>query len=200
MIVTWLEIAQVAYAAGFRSEALRDAICLTQPESERKSDAFNPEDPNGGSFGLWQINGIHDPNATGTPPNMVPSQAWIDKMFTPAENAKAAFRVWSNNGKSFNPWSTFKNGLHEPWKPVAVAIMYAREQLANCQSNVAGRDARISVLESSVTTLQAAVEERDQRVEDLTNRVSMLTDEKQAAQNEVDRLNGVIDQAVEILT
>lgn len=207
MIVTWLEIAQIAYNAGFRGEALRDAIALSQPESGRKSDARNTTDPNGGSFGLWQINGIHDPNATGTAPNKVPTQAWIDKMFIPAENAKVAFNVWSNNGKSFNPWGAYTSELHKPYQALAAAIMYAREQLALCNSFIVARNQRISELELAISTLTGTISNREETISGLRvtvderdQQVASLTGEKQLLQGEILRLNNNISQAVQVLT
>lgn len=175
MIVPWIDIAIAAYEAGFRGEDLAVAIALSQPESQRHSDAHNPEDPNGGSFGLIQINGVHDPDATGTAPNMVPTQAWIDKMFNPKENYKAGYQVYLRSGKSFNPWGTYTSGAyllkwHDP-VDVAKVAMDARARLAtsetalkNARALLADSNKRIIFMQDELTLTRA---ERDRLLSEL---------------------------------
>lgn len=57
----------------------------------RRESGFNPravnwDDPHGGSFGLFQINGIHAPGGYAT-------RSWIAKMMNPYENVKVAVRL-----------------------------------------------------------------------------------------------------------
>jgi hypothetical protein len=58
-----------------------------------RESGFNPRaanwhDSHGGSFGLFQINGIHDPA-----PGSYATKAWISKMMNPYENIKVAVRL-----------------------------------------------------------------------------------------------------------
>lgn len=48
--------------------------------------AVNSNDPNGGSYGLWQINGVHAPGGNG-------GAAWGQAMLNPQTNAKMAVNL-----------------------------------------------------------------------------------------------------------
>lgn len=96
-----LEIAQAAYAAGFRGSALVTAIAIALAESGGNPNAVNSADPNGGSFGLWQINGIHASEF---------GSAW-SQVLNPVMNAQMAWAV-SNHGTDWTPWTTFTSGAY----------------------------------------------------------------------------------------
>ena len=96
-------VAHAAYTAGFRGQALLTAVAIAMAESRgnpsaRKNDSI--ED----SVGLWQI-------------NIDPRKSWgrararkhggASGLMDPYENARAAYDI-SNQGKNFNPWSTYK--------------------------------------------------------------------------------------------
>lgn len=108
---TALSVAQEAYQAGFRGQALQTATAIALAESSGNPQAVNASDPNGGSYGLWQINGVHAPGGTATP-------AWERQMFNPANNAAEAFAV-SSQGTNFQPWSTYTSGAYRQYLPVA---------------------------------------------------------------------------------
>jgi hypothetical protein len=206
MIVPWIDIATAAWEAGFRGDDMAIAIALSQPESQRNNDAVNHEDPNGGSFGLLQINGVHDPNATGVYPNLVPTQAWIDKMFQPKENYKAAFTVYSRAGKTFNPWGTYTNGAyllkwHDP-VDVAKVAMDGRQRIATVQMRLDSSQATLATTKTSLSTalaeLTKVTQQRDQAIIELASTKRLLEDEQaktaeQAAQ--IAALLGKIDNA-----
>ncbi len=97
------QIAQLAYQAGFRGSSLRMAVAIALAESGGNPNAYNPEvaagtRPGHGSRGLWQIYGSAHPEYDN------------QQTFNPITNAQAAFRVYSQAGNKFTPWSTFKNG------------------------------------------------------------------------------------------
>jgi Lysozyme like domain len=75
------------------------AAAIAMAESGGDPYAFNGRDPNGGSVGLWQINGIHG------------SQASYD----PNANAAAAVAI-SGNGTNWNPWGSYTNGSYAAWE------------------------------------------------------------------------------------
>lgn len=147
MKVPWIDIARHAYFAGFRGQALATAVALTLPESGRESTAANLSDPNSGSFGLWQINGVHDLAATGVYPDKVPSPEWIERMYDPQENAKAAYGVYIRSGGSFLPWTTFKNWKHLELRlsahDAAVISLDGRARVAALEATVANRNEQI---------------------------------------------------------
>ena len=96
-----LSIAQAAYAAGFRGQSLVTAIAIALAESSGNPNAVNSSDPNGGSFGLWQINGIHASEF---------GSLW-SQVLNPTVNAQMAYAV-SGGGTNFTPWSTFTSGAY----------------------------------------------------------------------------------------
>lgn len=65
-------------------------------ESGGSTTAANRSDPAGGSFGLWQINGVHAPGG-------VANAGWVNDMYDPNANARAAIAV-SSNGTNWHPW------------------------------------------------------------------------------------------------
>lgn len=96
------DIARLASDAGFVGEDLTTAVAVALAESDGNPTAYNPEKQAGtatgkGSFGLWQIYLTAHPEFL----------SW--DLNDPVVNAKAAFRVYSNAGRSFSPWSTFNN-------------------------------------------------------------------------------------------
>lgn len=107
MILNSSQIAQLAYKAGFRGEALNIAVAVALAESGGNTQAYNPETaagtpPGSGSRGLWQIYGVAHPEFNN------------DSAFDPAINAKAAFKVFVEAGNRFTPWSTYNAGLAVP--------------------------------------------------------------------------------------
>lgn len=99
------DLAHLAANAGFSGEDLIIAVAVALAESGGDTSAYNPEvkagTPTGqGSFGLWQIYLKAHPEF----------QSW--NLYDPHQNVVAAFRVYSNSGRSFSPWSTFQNGAY----------------------------------------------------------------------------------------
>jgi len=85
----------ICEAFGPRCEkAIRVAKC----ESGLRPHAYNKHDPNGGSFGLFQINGIHLND------NGVASRYEPKELFSPAINITVAYKL-SNGGKNWGPWA-----------------------------------------------------------------------------------------------
>lgn len=100
------EIAGFAQGAGFDENNILDAIAIAIAESGGNANAYNPEvkagTPSGkGSYGLWQVYEKAHPEFDG-----------LD-LTDPQTNAIAAFHVYTQAGRSFRPWSTFKNGAYQ---------------------------------------------------------------------------------------
>jgi hypothetical protein len=70
----------------------RTMVCIARRESGLNPRAANWRDANGGSHGLFQINGIH--------------RGWVDfkRIYDPAYNIQVAYRL-SKNGRSLGPWN-----------------------------------------------------------------------------------------------
>jgi hypothetical protein len=103
--LTVAEATSYAQQAGFSGSALTTIIAISQAESGLDTQAINPNDPNGGSYGIVQINGIH----FGT--------QWAGgimskiEAFDPALAYRFAYML-SNNGTNFTPWGTYTNGSY----------------------------------------------------------------------------------------
>lgn len=99
------QLIALASAAGFTGADLATAVAIALAESGGNPQAYNPEGAAGaaqghGSYGLWQIYLTAHPEYTAA------------QLLDPAQNAQAAFAVYSQAGGNFRPWSTFKNGAY----------------------------------------------------------------------------------------
>lgn len=150
-VLPWIDVASLAYEAGFRGEPHATVVALSQPESGRQPRRENLADPNGGSFGLLQINGAHDPDAAGSYPNLVPTPAWIERMKDPLENLKMAYRIWLSNSqgeRNFKPWGAYTSNLHLASLDAARCALDARARLASRDASIAGLKARLQETEA----------------------------------------------------
>lgn len=102
------EIAQHAYKAGFRGDALTTAVAVAMAESGGNTKAHNATPPDN-SYGLWQVNMLGDLGPARRKEYGIRSN---DELFNADENAKAAYKI-SGHGKSFGPWSTYTNGAYK---------------------------------------------------------------------------------------
>jgi hypothetical protein len=103
------QAAQAAKAAGFRGQALINAVAIAGAESRYDAEAKNLVPPDH-SIGMWQINQLAHHGRYG-------SDSALENPFT---NARAAFAI-SGGGRSFGPWSTW---------PSAAASWTARARAA----------------------------------------------------------------------
>jgi hypothetical protein len=165
----WLDIAELAFQAGFRGEPHAIVVALAQPESNRNPQAVNPTDPNGGSYGLLQVNGAADPDAAGTYPNLVPTEAWKQRMFDPAENLKAAYQIWLSNSqgeKNFKPWGAYTSNLHLASLDAARAAMDGAARLRQANARVAQFKAERDRILVAHDALKITVELLKQKIAD----------------------------------
>lgn len=93
------QIAQYAAGAGFKGDALRNAVAVALAESGGETTAVgvNSDKWRSRDRGLWQINSHWHPEVTDA------------LAFNPATCARAAYRI-SSGGTNWSPWSTWKNG------------------------------------------------------------------------------------------
>lgn len=94
------------YAAngGFSGNNLVTIVAIAMAESGLNTAAYNGNDPYGGSFGLYQINGSHFSDTLNGVKGSV--AAFND----PSQASKFAFGIWQQQG--FRPWSTFTDGKY----------------------------------------------------------------------------------------
>jgi hypothetical protein len=101
------QIAQNAYDAGFRGQALTTAVAVALAESSGDPHAHNAVPPDN-SYGLWQVNMLGALGPERRASFHLKSNA---ELFNPAVNARAAWSI-SGHGSSFHPWSTYTNGAY----------------------------------------------------------------------------------------
>ncbi len=91
--------------AGWPLAELEQAIRIVHRESRCSPDAYNPTDPNGGSYGLFQINGFWCQPSRYHPNGFLAQIGVRDckQLFEPLTNIQAAFLIWQNSG--WAPWS-----------------------------------------------------------------------------------------------
>lgn len=108
-------VADAAYIAGFRGEALVTAVAVSCAEvTSHDPDAHNDNPSTGDdSWGLWQIN-YYGSLRPGRTKQFGPPEGLRD----PVANARAAYAI-SGGGNSFTPWSTYKAGSHKQYLDAA---------------------------------------------------------------------------------
>ena len=83
-------------AGGFKGQDAIIALAVAKGESSWNPKAFNGSDPSGGSFGIFQINGVHKPTE---------NQKW-----NPVDNSMLAYKVFVDAGNSFHPGPVCASG------------------------------------------------------------------------------------------
>jgi hypothetical protein len=109
LVTTCTQVATLALAEGLPQDQLETALRVAVRESRCTSDAFNATDINGGSRGIYQINGAW----------CVPNEYWpigwlqakgivetCDDLFNPTINTRAMVAIWRNSG--WLPWKLNK--------------------------------------------------------------------------------------------
>lgn len=94
------EVAQYMRNAGFPESAIQTGLAVAYGESGWQSGNCNLADANGGSYGLWQINGVHFYSG-GT------SKACA---FDPQCATNYAYSLWK--GQGWNPWGAYTDGRY----------------------------------------------------------------------------------------
>ena len=104
------ERAGAAYRAGFRGEALITMVAISLSEAGEGSNAFNGNAGSGDkSYGYWQINML---GSLGPARRKQWGLKNDEELFDPDVNARAAFSL-GGGGKTFQPWSDYKNGRYK---------------------------------------------------------------------------------------
>ena len=90
---------------GWPIAELDEAMAIIWRESRCLPDAHNPRDPNGGSYGLFQINGFWcQPSryhAAGYLARI--GVTYCNELYQPLTNIQAAYVIWQLLG--WGPWS-----------------------------------------------------------------------------------------------
>lgn len=110
LLVTTLspeQIAQHAYDAGFRGEALSTSVAVAMAESSGNTEAHNGQGDDD-SYGLWQINML---GGMGPQRREAFGLDADDELLDPAKNAEAAYQIYQGRD-GFGDWSTFNDGSY----------------------------------------------------------------------------------------
>src|SRR5208337_994930 len=95
MAYTYQQIENLWVQNGGSADTAPMAAAVAMAESSGNPNAFNGNDPHGGSFGLFQINGAHGAQAT----------------YDVNGNVQAAIAI-SNNGANWKAWGAYTNGSY----------------------------------------------------------------------------------------
>lgn len=100
--ITVSQAYQYAQQAGFKGDGLAIIVAIAQAESGLCTTAWNSNDPNGGSFGVLQINGAH----IGSQLGQISEQCAID----PLCSFNYAYDL--SQGTDFSAWGAYTNGSY----------------------------------------------------------------------------------------
>jgi hypothetical protein len=107
LVTTCTQVATLALAEGFSADELETALRVAVRESRCTSDAYNATDPNGGSYGIFQINGFWCRPNENWPIGWLQAKGIVTDcadLFDPTTNTKAMVAIWRNSG--WLPWTT----------------------------------------------------------------------------------------------
>jgi hypothetical protein len=101
------DVVNLARQVGWPDDELDTLVVVALRESNCTPSAHNVNDPNGGSYGLLQINGYWCLPNTYWPIGWLQAQGLVDHcadLFIPENNLKAGLAIWRNSG--WAPWRT----------------------------------------------------------------------------------------------
>jgi len=107
LVTTCTQVASLALAEGLPPSELETALRVAVRESRCTSDAFNADDPNGGSYSIYQINGFWCLPNSNWPTGWLQAKGIINTctdLFDPVTNTRAMVAIWRNSG--WLPWKT----------------------------------------------------------------------------------------------
>lgn len=103
-------VALLCHNAGWRDEKLLIAVAIAGAESGWYPEAYHDNDDGSRDRGLFQINTVHD---------------WLSDAdaYKAGPNTEAAYRVYKDNGYSFEPWAAYTNAAYLKWiRPAARGV------------------------------------------------------------------------------
>lgn len=109
VVTTCTQVATLALAEGLPPSELETALRVAVRESRCNSEAFNAQDPNGGSYSIYQINGYWCLPNTYWPTGWLQAKDIVTDcadLFDPVINTRAMVAIWANSG--WSPWKTSK--------------------------------------------------------------------------------------------
>lgn len=101
------QVGVLAVASGLPTVEQATAVKVAYRESRCFSDAYNAKDPNGGSYGIYQISGFWCRPSTYWPQGWLQTKGVLETcadLFDPLINTNAMVAIWRNSG--WLPWRT----------------------------------------------------------------------------------------------
>ena len=101
------QVFDTAKAIGWPSDQLGMVVAIAQRESRCQPDAFNPKDPNGGSYGVMQVNGFWAKKTTAYPKGYLQTMGIltdVNELFDRETNLRAALAIYRYS-KGWRAWS-----------------------------------------------------------------------------------------------
>lgn len=138
-----------AKQGGWSGARLVLIVSIAMAESGLRTDAYNSKDPNGGSWGIVQINGAHF-HSGGTTKTCA---------LTPVCAFQYAYTL-SKQGTDFTPWGAYTNGSYKQFeKDVAAAFSGSPADVISASiSNLVGGSSQqpdqITAILAQMTSLQ----------------------------------------------
>ena len=91
------QVFDTAKAIGWPSDQLGMLVAIAMRESRCQPDAFNPSDPNGGSYGVMQVNGFWAQKTTAYSKGYLQTMGvltHVDELFDRETNLRAALAIY----------------------------------------------------------------------------------------------------------
>ena len=108
-IATCDDALQLALDLGFPADQLATLELVMRRESNCQTTAFNPDDPNGGSYSLTQINGFWCLPNSQWPIGWLQEKGILEEcsdLFNATISLRATLAIYNNSG--WAPWATAK--------------------------------------------------------------------------------------------
>lgn len=170
----WINLAYPVTDAGFTGTPAATLLAIAQPETHRGEllpDNGIVNDPAGSgefSAGVWQIHDIHL-----KPGGSLEGWDWARLGIDDGYNARAAWVV-SGKGTSFQPWTTYRNGLHVPSVDAAKVALDAVQRLRSDKTTIDKLVAENATLKLENATLKLQVADLATRLADELAAVELL--------------------------
>ncbi len=104
--LTGVDVARLAYAAGFRGQDLINVVAIAKRESSYNPGTLNPNAGTGDySFGLMQINMLGDMGPARREMFGISSN---EELYDPLTNMRAAYTLYQNRGYQLTDWGAYK--------------------------------------------------------------------------------------------
>ena len=129
------KLLDLLYQAGFRGQGLDMAYAIAMAESAGNARAHNGNAGTGdNSYGLFQINML---GSMGPERRQQYGLSSNDDLFDPLTNARVAYKM-SNGGRSWSPWSTYKNGAYQRYMGGSQTVSVTSSGSSSSGSGVTG--------------------------------------------------------------